>query len=168
MKFSLMTNQVNQKTKMARRRYLKLSLAVLALCASGLGSTVDVYAAAYSAGGGTATGTRSVAIGDEAEALVGSISDAGGYSSAFGNSAKATASASTALGYAATASAVGSLAVGAGSTAKHESSVAIGRGSVTSEANSVSVGASTSSTRSIDITIVDSIRDAAEQKSEII
>ncbi len=56
------------KSKKACSRNLKLSLAVFLLCTFCVGGTADVYADPYTAGGGTATGEGSVAIGDEAKA----------------------------------------------------------------------------------------------------
>jgi spore germination cell wall hydrolase CwlJ-like protein len=99
---------------------MKRAVTTLAVAAAlGLGGFGSVSMASYAAGGGIATGTDSIAVGNASSAT-------GIYSTALGNAATASAGNDIALGHNSAASGGSSTAVGNGAVAAGSGDVALG------------------------------------------
>ncbi len=143
-RFSLFSG-MKEGTKKIRVRHLRLSLAVLALCASGLGNVGSVHAgtyASYSAGDGTANGNYDVAVGFGAKTNSKPVSGDGSWAStAVGYNAETYTSLSTAIGAATSAQASRSVALGVETGALGVSSTAVGANVTAVSDYSTAVGA---------------------------
>nr|WP_244259064.1 adhesin [Cupriavidus gilardii] len=116
------------------------SAVALAVGAMLLGGMSQAYAQ-YFAGGGTATGTNSIAVGNASNASnVSAI--------AVGNTAEASGSNATAIGSVSEASGLNSIAIGSVATATAASATAIGNNANAGGATSTAIGASANASNS--------------------